>query len=81
MPFHGSKWTRICAKVLSQRTLFCVLTVSFVYSTSAFSGGLLGALFVTTSILLAPVLGFATFQLAVVTGQLVSGKFVLPWWL
>ncbi|HEY9815732.1 MAG TPA: DMT family transporter, partial [Candidatus Obscuribacterales bacterium] len=39
----------------------------------AYTGGVLGAGFVTSAIYLAPELGFATFQLAVVAGQLLSG--------
>ena len=39
----------------------------------AYTGGLLGAAYVTTTILIAPVLGFAAFKIAAVSGQLISG--------
>jgi len=42
----------------------------------AYTGGLLGPVYVVTAILLSPVLGFATFQLAAITGQLFSSLIV-----
>lgn len=39
----------------------------------AYTGGLLGAAYVTTTILIAPVLGFAAFKIAATSGQLISG--------
>lgn len=39
----------------------------------AYTGGILGAAYVLSTILLAPKLGFTTFQLASVSGQLLSG--------
>jgi uncharacterized membrane protein YdcZ (DUF606 family) len=49
---------------------------SFLVFHSVFTAGLLGAVFVTGAVWLAPLLGFATFQLAVVAGQLISGMFM-----